>query len=472
MEAGQVWVRIQIPYSLYNSLGSGSFGGISTQSLSGALLNPNLLPEKAISSEFGVDLAFMNNRLRFSGTIYRSDNKNQILGISTASSTGATSRKINAGLVRSQGIEMQLGGTIISNKNWIWDASVNYTQNNTYILSLTNGQTFFSFWQDGPTGSWTYVKGQPIPNQFDAKGNQVISTGKIGQLWDNAMATVTDKSSPYYGYPLLDDGGGLQKAGGGSFQNKITAGNFNPKLLLGFQTSVTYKMITLSASVDMRLGGIFYSKTNRYMGSDAALAKQLNVGIPIPASYANNIPGYLKTNPDGFIKVTGFQQYHLVGGPTTEQGGFPYNSNGNITINDGAFYPGVYEDGNGGYIENLGDPSITKYDNYEDAVTNGPWSFARMDMFDASYIKLRDMNITVQLPRKWSDAMKLQGLSFGVYTRNVIIWTKAKAGIDPELAFNFQPGAQANGSQFKQGVEYYNITPWTIPLGVKLNVRF
>ena len=82
------------------------------------------------------------------------------------------------------------------------------------------------------------------------------------------------------------------------------------------------------------------------------------------------------------------------------------------------------------------------------------------------------MNITMQLPRKWSDAMKLQGLSFGVYTRNVIIWTKAKAGIDPELAFNFQPGAQANGSQFKQGVEYYNITPWTIPLGVKLNVRF
>src|SRR5665213_4583938 len=128
---------------------------------------------------------------------------------------------------------------------------------------------------------------------------------------------------------------------------------------MGFQTSVTYKMITLSASVDMRLGGIFYSKTNRYMGSDAALARQLNVGIPIPASYANNIPGYLKTNPDAFIKVTGFQQYHLVGGPTTQQGGFPYNSNGNITINDGALYPGVYSDGNGGYIENLGDVSYT-----------------------------------------------------------------------------------------------------------------
>ncbi|MEO8415951.1 MAG: SusC/RagA family TonB-linked outer membrane protein [Ginsengibacter sp.] len=460
------------PYSLYNSLGTGSFGGVTIQSVSGGLLNPNLLPEKAISTELGIDLAFLNSRLRFSGTIYRNDNKNQILGISTASSTGATSRNINAGLVRSQGIEMQLGGTILSNKNWNWDASINYTQNNTYILSLVNGQTFFSFWQDGPTGSWTYVKGQPIPNQFDAKGKQMISDGKIGQLWDNAMATVTDKSSPYYGYPLLDDGGGLQKAGGGSFQSKMIAGNFNPKLLLGLQTSVTYKSITLSATIDSRFGGIFYSKTTRYMGSDAALASQLNVGIPIPASYANNIPAYLKTNPDAFIKVVGFQQYHLVGGANTQQGGLPYNSNGNITINDGAFYPGVYEDGNGGYIENLGDPSITKYDNYEDAVTNGPWSFARMDMFSASYIKLRNLNLTVQLPSKWSEALKLQGISLGAYTRNIILWTKAKAGVDPEQAFDLQTGVQSNGSQFRQGVEYYNITPWTIPLGVKLNVHF
>jgi hypothetical protein len=364
-----------------------------------------------------------------------------------------------------------LGGTIISNKDWNWDASVNYTKNDTYILSLVNGQTFFSFWQDGPTGSWTYVKGQPIPGQLDSKGNQMISDGKIGQLWDNNMATVTDKSSPYYGYPLLDDGGGLQKAGGGSFQSKIPAGNFNPKLLMGIQSSVRYKSITVSFNIDTRLGGVFYSKTTRYMGSDATLASQLNVGIPIPASYANNIPAYLKTNPDKFIKVTGFQQYHLVGGPTTELGGFPYTNNG-ITINDGAFYPGVYSDGNGGYVENLGDPNVTKYDNYEDAVTNGPWDFARMDMFSASYIKLRNLNVSVQMPKKWSDAMRLQGFSLGIYTQNIILWTKAKAGLDPEQAFNYQPGAQANGSQFKQGEEYYNITPWTIPLGIKLDVHF
>ena len=63
-------------------------------------------------------------------------------------------------------------------------------------------------------------------------------------------------------------------------------------------------------------------------------------------------------------------------------------------------------------------------------------------------------------------------MSLSIYTRNIILWTKAKAGVDPESAFKYQGGAQGNGSQFSQGIEYYNINPWTIPLGVKLNVRF
>jgi hypothetical protein len=82
------------------------------------------------------------------------------------------------------------------------------------------------------------------------------------------------------------------------------------------------------------------------------------------------------------------------------------------------------------------------------------------------------LTISTELPKKWANGIKAQGISLGVYTRNIIIWTKAKAGIDPELAYQMQTGTQGNGSQFRQGVERYNITPWTIPVGVKLSVRF
>ncbi|MEX6690924.1 SusC/RagA family TonB-linked outer membrane protein [Danxiaibacter flavus] len=460
------------PYNLYGTAGITSFGGIVTQSTSPKLKNPTLKPEQAISTELGVDLGFFNNRLRFEGTVYRSDNKNQILSINTPASSGYSGRQINAGLVRSQGLELQLGGTVISSKDWTWDVSINYTKNDAYIMSLATGVPYFSFWQDGNSGSWTYAKGQPIPNMFDKNGNQVISNGKLGQIWDNKVATVTDKTSPYYGWPLLSTGGSLQKDGNGDFQHKEVVGNFNPKLRMGMQTAVKWKMFTLSASVDMRLGGTFFSQTYRYLQSDAAMARQTNMGIPIPASAKDNIPAFLKSNPDKYIKINGnLAMFNLVGGPTTETGGFPYTTNGNITINDGAFYPGVYSDGNGGYVENLGDPATTKFDNYEDAVT-GSWSYARMSMFDASYLKLREVTLTAQLPKSFSDRLKLQGISVGVYSSNILLWTKAKAGIDPEMAFQFQTGAQGNGSQFRQGIERYNITPWTLPIGIKLNVRF
>jgi hypothetical protein len=239
-------------------------------------------------------------------------------------------------------------------------------------------------------------------------------------------------------------------------------------------------MVTLTANVDMRLGGIFYSKTYRYQGSNGNLKYQENEGIPIPAAYSGNIPGYLKSNPAKFIEVNGLQKQHVVGGPNQALGGLYddpaiVQNTGAVPgfpIYDAAFYPGVRSDGNGGYIENLGDPNLTQYDVYEDATTNGPWNFAREDMFSASYIKLRELTLMAELSKRWSNAIHVQGLSFGIYTKNVILWTKAKIGVDPEQAFNFQQTAQGNGSQFKQGIEFYNITPWTIPVGVKLNVRF
>jgi TonB-linked SusC/RagA family outer membrane protein len=469
------WASVGIdtdPYNLYGTIGIGSFGGTITESTSGTIRNPDLKPEKANSGEVGLELGFFKNRLRFDGTLYQSNYENQVLNINTPPSSGYSSRQINAGLVRTNGIELQLGGTIISNKNWLWNLSVNYTQNSSYVISLANGVPYFLFWQDGNSGSWTYAKGQKIPNQFHADGSPVISDGKIGQLWDNRIATVTDKGSPYYGYPILDNSGAFYEVvGNGTIDQKEVVGNFNPKLLMGVQTSLTYKMLTLTASFDIRLGGTFFSQTYRYLQSDAAMARQTNMGIPIPEAYRNNIPAYLKSNPDAFIKVSGLQQFHLVGGPNAELGGFPYMNNPGITFNDGAFIPGVYSDGNNGYIENLGDMNLTKLDYYQDAVTAN-WNYARMSMFDASYIKMRELTITAELPAKFARSLKMQGMSFGIFSKNIIIWTKAKAGIDPEQAFQFQTGAQGNGSQFRQGIERYNITPWTLPLGFKLTCRF
>jgi hypothetical protein len=58
-----------------------------------------------------------------------------------------------------------------------------------------------------------------------------------------------------------------------------------------------------------------------------------------------------------------------------------------------------------------------------------------------------------------------------VYSRNIILWTAAKINIDPENAFQPEAGVQG-GSQFKQGIERYNVNPWVIPVGFKLGLTF
>ena len=104
------------------------------------------------------------------------------------------------------------------------------------------------------------------------------------------------------------------------------------------------------------------------------------------------------------------------------------------------------------------------------AVSN-PWDFTEPTLFSASYVKLRELSLTYALPKSLISSLRMQDISFSVYSRNIILWTQAKIGIDPENAYQPTTGVQG-GIQFKQGIERYNVTPWSIPIGIKLNVTF
>lgn len=432
------------PYSLSPvTSNAGAWGDQTRVTLPGTLLNPQLKPEIATSFEYGADLAFFNNRLRLQGTYYRSDNKNQILGISLPSSSGYGSKLINAGLVRSKGVELLLGITPTAPSSALqWDVNINFSRNRTIIEKLTPGMDHFVLWTEGKGGSWTYV-GQPI-----------------GDLYDRKLVTVTDKSSPYYGYPILDEDGSWQDYGGGQ-TDAVKIGNFNPKFTMGLQTSLSYKGFTLTASVDWRNGGDFISQTYRYTESDLHSQRFLDNTIKY-TGVKDGLPQYLKDHAAEDIT----DGINIVGGPTQALGGFEHNEGG-ITLYDGVFNPGVIEitddDGNFiGYQENLGGPG-TKYIRYQD---NYPWSFNKSAMFDASFIKLREVSLAYAIPTRLTKTIGIQHASVAVYSRDIMLWTKAKIGIDPERAF--QP---ANGG-FEHGVEFYNNLPWIIPVGIKLSVNF
>lgn len=437
------------PYSLLATLGnSGAWDGITRLSKSGQILLPDLKPEIATSYEYGVDLNLFRNRLRMTATYYQVENRNQIIPTKLPGSSGFTSKNINAGLLVSKGVELTLGGTPIDKDGWRWDVNANWSRNRTTIKSLSDGLEFYTLWTDAKGGAWTYVG------------------DKIGDIYDAEIVTVQDKSSPYYGYPILDDDGSWQSISASNTRNKI--GNFNPDFILGMQTSLSYKGFSLNMSFDWRNGGNFVSQTYRYSESDLKSQRFLDNLINPNGMTGDQLRNYLVNNDKVIIRGNKFP---IVGGPTKEYGGFPFEYGGN-TYDYAVFNPGVIAQYNEkgdivGYTENLGGPG-TKYIPYGD---NYPWSFTRAATFDASFVKLREISLGYDLPSAVVKRLGLQNANVAVYSRNIILWTKAKIGIDPEQAFQQESGAQA-GTQFKQGIERYNVTPWVMPIGFKVGLTF
>lgn len=442
------------PYQLLGTLSNaGTWDGIPRLTTPGTLLIPDLKPEIVTSYEFGADLSFLNDQLRFSGTYYIVENRNQILSTKLPPSSGYTLKNINAGLLESKGVELTMGLTPLKSKDWNWDINLNWTRNRTRILELSDGLPYYTLWQDAKGGAWTYV------------GDE------IGDIYDAEIVTVKDPSSPYFGYPILDKTGKWQSIDAIITKNKI--GNFNANFIMGMQTSLSYKSLSLNLSFDWRNGGQFVSQTYRYGEENGRSQLFLDKLINPNGLTGDALKNYLVENQDRLIRING-NYFPLVGGPTPEYGPFGFKYGPYTFPHGGVFIPGVIAKGYDaagnatGYIENLGGPGTTTLP----FAGSTAWSFTRAFLYDADYLKLREISVSIELPQSLLKKIGVQSANFSVNSRNIILWTKAKINIDPEMAFQQEAGIQGGGSQFKQGIERYNVTPWVIPIGFKLGVTF
>lgn len=443
------------PYNLVNVYSdAGQWDEATRLTKSSSLKNPTLKPEESTSIEFGTDLKMFSNRLRFEGTYYTVDNVNQILSIPLAASSGYRGRTINAGLLQSTGWEFILGGTPIRTENWSWDVDVNFTKNETVIKELEDGVEFLKFWGNAKVDNIGYA--EDAANGHD---------GLVGNLYSREIKRVTDEDSEYFGYPILGTGLDAEWEG----EEELTKiGNYNPDFILGLQSSLRYKNFSLNMTLDWRSGGQYVSQTFRYMSESVLTQTWLDELVhpgDLGGAPSEALRDWVIENADQLLLA---DKLRPVGGPTPEYGGFPENFSG-VTVYDGTFAPGVTgsHDENGNFIldqENLGAEGTT----FLPYVVSYPWDIGRANMFDADYVKLREISLGYSLPNNLTKQMGLQDVNFSIYSRNIMLWTKdSKLGVDPERAFQAE-----GGGGFSQGVERYNVNPWVIPIGFKVGFTF
>ena len=119
---------------------------------------------------------------------------------------------------------------------------------------------------------------------------------------------------------------------------------------------------------------------------------------------------------------------------------------------------GVMSDGNGGYVANNVVVSAKSFN--QSTYSNSVESSA---IFDASYVKLRQISIGYTLPKKFIENSVVKSLKVSIVGRNLLILHKNTPHIDPETGFS-----SSNGNQGQEFGQY----PSSRNIGFNINMRF
>ena len=238
--------RLETVYAYSNSYGSQS--GVELPS---TLFNSDLKPERMRSFEAGTDFRLFDNRLGLDLTYYNTLNSNQIVQIPISSTSGYSSRFINAGKIRNYGIEATLSYTPVRTAGGFqWDGTVNFSMNKSRVEDISDeyDQYVYSYaaiYADQDARVYAIAKeGEPMGNLY---GTGLMHT-EDGRL-------IVDET----GLPVADP-------------TLVKLGNYNPDFIMGFYNRFTYKGFSLDFLIDWHQGGEFVSRTFG-MGMESGVLK-------------------------------------------------------------------------------------------------------------------------------------------------------------------------------------------------------
>jgi hypothetical protein len=238
----------------------------------------------------------------------------------------------------------------------------------------------------------------------------------MGDMYGIGFARVqnTDASKPYY------DGSG-QYVGQMVFNNgrpvpttnRIKLGNYNPDWLAGINNRFSYKGVQVSFLFDIRQGGEIYSETQT-VGREGGI---------IIETLEGRADGYDLAKPgNGVI------------------------GNGVIQVSPGVFKPN--------------DVKRTARE-WHTAWTGGR-NIAEGVIYDASFVKLRELQFGYSLPDRWFGKTPFRGAVITLVGRNLFLWSDVPH-IDPETM-------SYSGGTALPGIEYMAI-PSTRSYGVNLSFK-
>lgn len=405
------------PYRINTTYSVGSFGGQPTATLPTSLPAQHYKPAINTTTDIGIELGFLKNRINLDARYYHGRSKNQILSSPLPTTSGVNSVIVNSGVLENSGIELILKGIPIENKNFKWNVALNFAHNSNKLLSLSSGLDrvdMNSIW--GNNGVFiSAVVGQQLGSIM---GYDYIYDPKthLPLMQDEAMLAKN-------GYPASMKGTVYQTTQQSGKMSPI--GNATPKLTGGITNTFTFKGgLSISSLIDYRIGGQIWS------GTYATMMQQ------------GTAPETLKER-DG--------------------GGLSYTTPDGTKTNWGVILPGVYPDGT---VNNVVVHYYYKYMGYgvwSSGPDNQNWIHSTGVLTD-SWVKFRELSVNYMLPEKFVQKTKVfKSATVSLVGRDLFyLYSSLPDNINPE---------GVNGAGNAQGIEFASL-PSSRSFSLEVRISF
>lgn len=249
------------------------------------LASSNLSWETSQTTNIGIDFGLFRQRIRGTVEYYTRNSKNLLQDVPISLVTGFSSVLKNVGLINNHGIEVQLDGDVISNKNWLWTLSLNASFLSSKVKKLYDGQDII--WED-PTGDdgraqFIYREGQSTLAFY---GYEWAGVDKSN---GNSVYYVNDPSDPKKGDFIYNGRGATYDY---KSANYTIIGSAIPAVSGGFSSDLKYKSFDLNLNFIYKIGGKLYDAAYKDVADDGYYWARIRA-----ASYYKDM--WTPDNPNG-----------------------------------------------------------------------------------------------------------------------------------------------------------------------------
>ena len=250
-------------------------------------------PEMTHSVEVGTEWRFFQSRLGFNLTYYRTNTHNQFFKLPALAGDMYAYRYVNAGDIQNRGWELTVDATPVLTPDFTWKTSLNFSSNRNKIKELHEELKELVY---GPSSfSSSYAM-------------KLVKGGSIGDIYGKAFVRDAEGNIVYQ---TEGDHKGLPAVEGEG--NTIKVGNANPRFIMGWNHTFSYKGFSLYFLLDWRYGGKILSQTQAEMdlygvSQVTALARDRGY-VTLEGQQIDNVKGFYKNIVGGRAGVTEYYMY-------------------------------------------------------------------------------------------------------------------------------------------------------------------